>query len=178
LQPLGGTGAGDVWATPGDTFRAIDRAFGPFDLDAAATAQNAVCAAWWTPEDDGLAQPWKGRVWCNPPYSQTGRWTAKAAGEIRAGNADVAVMLVPARTGSQWWRNAIRAGAVPVYLPGRLKFGAETRRAAFESALLLFGGAGRARVAHNCSICNSLFFGRRDAVTCSPRCRMARQRAD
>lgn len=29
---------------------------------------------YFTKADDGLAQPWEGRIWCNPPYSRPGPW--------------------------------------------------------------------------------------------------------
>ena len=161
----------DNWTTPHSVFDAIERAYGPFDLDAAATDQNALCAAWWTPEDDGLSQGWKGRVWLNPPYSRIGPWTAKAAAEVEAGHADVVVMLVPASTGTRWWRAAVSSGAHAVYWPGRISFGNGKRNAAFDSALLVFGQAPR-RVALRCLICNTVFIARQGARTCSGRCRM------
>lgn len=48
-----------------------------FDLDVAAPTEqvSAVPAlAAYTVEDDGMALPWFGRVWMNPPYSDTSRW--------------------------------------------------------------------------------------------------------
>jgi phage N-6-adenine-methyltransferase len=68
----------DMWATPQDFFDMLDSEFG-FTLDACAVRENAKCAAYYTPQQDGLSQPWPGRVWCNPPYGrEIGRWVKKA----------------------------------------------------------------------------------------------------
>lgn len=48
-----------------------------FDLDVAAPPGgpwHVPCDRYYTAEDDGLAQPWDGLVWCNPPYSNMTAW--------------------------------------------------------------------------------------------------------
>jgi hypothetical protein len=59
-------GATDDWITP----RHIVGALGRFDLDpCACIPQPWPCAdKSYTRDDDGLAQPWSGRAWLNPPY--------------------------------------------------------------------------------------------------------------
>lgn len=58
----------DEWYTP----KEIINALGKFDLDPCAP----IALLWQTAEtmynknDDGLNQPWYGRVWLNPPYSR------------------------------------------------------------------------------------------------------------
>lgn len=58
----------DEWYTP----KEIINALGKFDLDPCAP----IAPLWQTAEtmynknDDGLDQPWHGRVWLNPPYSR------------------------------------------------------------------------------------------------------------
>jgi phage N-6-adenine-methyltransferase len=61
------TSATDLWSTPQDFFDRLDRRFG-FTLDVCATAENTKCAAFYTPADNGLMQPWTGVCWLNPPY--------------------------------------------------------------------------------------------------------------
>ncbi len=53
-----------------------------FDLDVAAPPGgpwHVPAKAYYTAEDDGLAQPWNGLVWCNPPYSNYTPWAERFA---------------------------------------------------------------------------------------------------
>lgn len=65
----------DEWYTPPWIF---DAAGLTFDLDVCAPVapEFRTCPArrYLTVLDDGLAAPWNGLVWMNPPYSQPGPW--------------------------------------------------------------------------------------------------------
>ena len=68
----------DTWLTPPDVLAAL----GTFDLDPCCPADMPwrTAARHITPAEDGLAQPWAGRVWLNPPYSRgVIQWMAKLA---------------------------------------------------------------------------------------------------
>ena len=61
------------WFTPDEYIELARDVLGTIDLDPAthALAQERVKAAkFFTEDDDGLTQEWRGRVWLNPPYSQ------------------------------------------------------------------------------------------------------------
>ena len=49
----------DLWETPQEFFDALDAEF-HFTLDTCALPENAKCARYYPPEQDGLSQPWKG----------------------------------------------------------------------------------------------------------------------
>lgn len=75
------------WFTPPDIVELARRVLGGFDLDPASCAKaNEVVRAtrYYTKEDDGLEQPWEGRVFLNPPGDLSGnlvkRFWAKAVG--------------------------------------------------------------------------------------------------
>ena len=51
----------DMWATPQDLFDELDAEF-HFELDVCATAENAKCKRYFTPEIDVLRQNWRGGV--------------------------------------------------------------------------------------------------------------------
>lgn len=133
----------DEWPTPQWLVDTIASEFGPFDLDPAATSDNAKAPACFTAEVDGLAQPWQGVVWLNPPYSQhaggVGRWLAKAQAEVALGHAVRVVALVNARVGSVWWETYSRQAAFTRML-GRLQWVPGVHReSVVASALLVFG---------------------------------------
>ncbi len=110
-------GRGKVeWLTP----PAIIKALGSFDLDPCSPINRPwpTAAHHFTVEDDGLAQPWNGRVWLNPPYDHHAeRWLERLA---EHGDG---IALIFARTDtrsfhSQVWRRADAA----LFLLGRLRF--------------------------------------------------------
>lgn len=121
--------ATDLWATPQDFFNELHAEF-HFDLDVCALPENAKCATYYTPEQDGLKQPWTGTVWCNPPYGrQIGKWVERGA--QAAQNGATVVMLLPARTDTRWFHDYIYNNPLAQirFVRGRLKFGeARTRR--------------------------------------------------
>jgi phage N-6-adenine-methyltransferase len=87
-------------------FDELARRFGPFDLDVCATAENAKCPRFFSPEQDGLQQRWDGRCWMNPPYGRKiGVWVRKAWESALAGAT--VVCLLPARTDTRWWHDYI-----------------------------------------------------------------------
>jgi hypothetical protein len=57
-----------------------------FDLDVAAPPGgpwHVPAKAYYTAQDDGLSQPWRGLVWCNPPYSGFAPWADRFAAHDR-----------------------------------------------------------------------------------------------
>lgn len=153
--------ASDEWATPADLFGVLSREF-HFTLDAAATAENAKCARFFTKEDDALEQDWqkvaardytavqgatiapdeaRGAVWLNPPYSRglQAAFLQKAQHEAGKFRGPTVVCLIPARTDTKVWHDTIFGRAEVRFLKGRLRFGDAEASAPFPSALVVFG---------------------------------------
>lgn len=107
----------DEWLTPPEILRAL----GPFDLDPAAPIIRPwdMAARHYTKRDDGMAQPWEGRVWLNPPYGRdTFRWLARLAAHDGGGLA-----LIFARTETVGFHEQIWAKAHTIFFfRGRLRF--------------------------------------------------------
>lgn len=149
----------DDRGTDPELFAELAERFGGFTLDVAAAPHNAKCERYYTRQQDGLVQPWTGRVWCNPPYSSKllYAFVEKAWSEWgRVDGPNLIVMLVPANRPEQdWWQDLVephrdRPGS-PLrteYLRGRRRFvmPGETRilpnqRPPFGSGLLIWAPA-------------------------------------
>ena len=96
---------------------------------------------YWTRDDDALVQSWEGeRVWCNPPY---GRESIKFVEKACEKDAEVAVLLLPARTDTRMWqRNVFPNADEIVFLRGRVRFVGGNSGAPFPSAVAIFRGDG------------------------------------
>lgn len=105
------------WLTPPEILQAL----GAFDLDPCAAPSPR---PWPTAHHhielpaDGLAEPWFGRVWLNPPYGRdVGDWLARLAVHGRG------TALVFARTETEWFRPRVwEAAAAILFIEGRLFF--------------------------------------------------------
>ena len=135
------------YCTPQDFFDELDGEF-VFALDAAATKKSTKCIRYFTPEDDGLKQPWDVppgyAVFCNPPYGrQIGEWVKKAYDEsVRTGGT--IVLLIPARTDTKYFHRYIYEKAEIRFVEGRLKFTDEDGNsfgpAPFPSMVVIYNG--------------------------------------
>lgn len=124
-QQVGKRGASerDNLGTDPALFAKLHERFG-FTIDVAATPVNAKCPVFYTLEDDGLALTWKGRVWCNPPYSAIGAWVEKAWTEWgRQRGPELIVMLLPANRPEQgWWQEKVEPYRDRPHMPLRTEF--------------------------------------------------------
>jgi hypothetical protein len=109
-------GASQVHLTP----RWIVEALGSFDLDPCAAdprpwdcAKVNLCEA-----DDGLRQPWDGRVWLNPPFDRyvVARWIGRLAEHGRG------IALLHARTETEWFRICWHNATTMLFMARRLIF--------------------------------------------------------
>lgn len=58
-----------AWATPDDLYEVNDKEFN-FDIDVAATKENAKCKKFISPEQNIFETEWTGTAWMNPPYNK------------------------------------------------------------------------------------------------------------
>lgn len=106
----------EEWLTPPNVLAAL----GGFDLDPCAPIVRPwpTATRYYTKQDNGLVQPWAGRVFCNPPYgAKATPWLKRCAAH---GNA---VALLFARTDTEMFFECVWDGATAaLFLLGRLHF--------------------------------------------------------
>lgn len=103
------------WYTP----RYILDALGKFDLDPCSPVVRPFDTAkkHYTQADDGLCNPWMGRVWLNPPYNDIQTWMLAMA---RHGNG---IALTYNRLGTHWFDELVMPYTTGLlFLTGNLKF--------------------------------------------------------
>mgnify|MGYP001597723016 FL=1 len=117
----------DHWATPTAVYDALDAefefTFDPCPLNSA---------------EDGLKVDWRGRAYCNPPYSKIPQFIKKGLYHLAHGNASLLVYLLPARTDTGWFHDYCLKAAEIRFLRGRLKFGNAQFNAPFPSMVVVF----------------------------------------
>lgn len=118
----------DEWLTPPEIMAPL----GKFDLDPCSPINRPWPTAdkHFTVDDNGLAQPWTGRVWCNPPFGREAvKWLRRM---VEHGNG---IALIPARTETAMFYECVWGVADAVlFIKGRPHFHrVDGSRASFNS---------------------------------------------
>jgi site-specific DNA-methyltransferase (adenine-specific) len=113
------------WQTPDEIFDPLNEEFA-FTLDAAASFENKRAEKFFDKDSDGLLQDWGlETVWLNPPYgdgaAKLSEWVEKSyRASLRGATV---VMLLPARTNTNWFHDLCLSKAEIRFIRGRPRFG-------------------------------------------------------
>jgi hypothetical protein len=115
------------WYTPPKYIEAAREVLGSIDLDPASCklAQETVQAkTFFTQEEDGLVQPWRGRVFLNPPYTigLITKFVEKLCHHFEAGMVPEAIVLVNNATETEWFSALTEQASAICFPAGRVKF--------------------------------------------------------
>jgi ParB family chromosome partitioning protein len=132
------------WYSPPEVIEAARQAMGGIDLDPASCAvANQIVQAdrFYSLKEDGLRQPWFGRVWLNPPYAKLApRFVSRFAEQFRAGAVQQGVLLLGTHhETTDWFRALSRLGPIKCVPSRRLQFSGSRTRPMHGSVLLGIG---------------------------------------
>lgn len=130
----------DLWSTPSELVAWMEIEYGDYDIDAAASKENAVCEKFYSKETNCLKRWWGSNkhIWLNPPYSNITPFVKKAIEQMEHNNQiDI---LLPCDTSTGWFYEAQQRAAEIIWITGEVyqEDGTEysrTGRLAFTSAL-------------------------------------------
>lgn len=130
------------WRTPPDLFALLSELWGPFELDATASHDSALCERFNAPGFPDRYQ-WSecSPVFCNPPFSRAGFW-ARHARDRWTEDGCRSVLILPSSTNSRWWHE-VKADALTLFPMRRIQFlppdGIPASTNSRDCMLLLFG---------------------------------------
>lgn len=130
----------DLWSTPYELVAWMESEYGDYDIDAAASKENAVCEKFYSKETNCLKRWWGSNkhIWLNPPYSNITPFVKKSIEQMEHNNQ--IDMLLPCDTSTGWFYEAQQRAAEIIWITGEVyhEDGTEysrTGRLAFTSAL-------------------------------------------
>lgn len=120
----------DNWSTPKQLYEELKK---EFNLTFDPCPLN-------TDLKNALFENWNGNIFCNPPYSNIDNFINKGLLELKKGNANICVFLLPVSTDTKWFHKYIyyNKNAKIRFIKGRLKFGNGKNPAPFPSMVVIF----------------------------------------
>lgn len=112
--------------TPQYILDAVIACMGAIDLDPASNSReipNVPAARHYTTQDNGLVQPWDGRVFLNPPFGPgVERWFSKLYQERAAGRTAEAIVLWKSATETSAWKTLTAISCRVCFPSARIRF--------------------------------------------------------
>jgi phage N-6-adenine-methyltransferase len=126
-----------VYSTPVKLYEVINKEFN-FETDVCAVPENSKCKSFFTPENDGLKQDWKGICWMNPPFNkELKKWVLKARDESLK-HKSIVCCLVPFRGNTVWFKNVCMDSEIR-FIIGEVNFNDLERGLWLPMCLMIFG---------------------------------------
>ena len=137
------------WHSPTEVVEAARSIMGGIDLDPASCEKaNEIIQAitFYDAKTDGLAQPWHGRVWLNPPYGYLApKFIEKFCDEFSNGSIQQGCLLLGSHhMTSKWFYLVAALDPVLCIFNGRLRFN-NTAECPTHGSVLLGAGVGRSK---------------------------------
>ena len=115
------------WYTPPQYIESARKVMGTIDCDPCTStfAQKVVGAThYYTIDTDGLAHPWNGTVWMNPPYTAriVSKFVDKLLGHLSNGDVTQAIMLTHNNADTAWFHKAAMRCSRACFTRGRVRF--------------------------------------------------------
>jgi len=139
----------EEWYTPPEILESVLDVFdGEIDTDPCSNSHekpNVPAKTLFTKDDDGLSQEWFGRTYMNPPYGDVlPQWIEKIVNEYQNGGVTEALVLVPNRSDTRWYRMIHDYPFCAIdgrlkFIDGRLKFSGSRNSPTFPSVVFYLG---------------------------------------
>ena len=115
------------WYTPPGLIEAARATMGSIDTDPASTPranETVQASTFYDAEQDGLAHPWHGNVWLNPPYAQPliSQFANATVEKYAAGQFGQACVLVNNATETGWFQNMLGTASALCFVRRRVRF--------------------------------------------------------
>ena len=115
------------WYTPQYIIDAAREVLGTIDIDPASDSEaNKTVKAikFYSVDEDGLLQDWRGRIWLNPPFANglIDKFVDKLLAEIERGFVTAAICLTDNATETRWFRRLADNSVAIVFTTGRINF--------------------------------------------------------
>ena len=118
------------WKTPIDIYDQLNKEF-YFTFDPCPLYDKS---------NNAFFKDWIGRIYCNPPYDNKAirLFLEKGLLEIKKGNAEVIVYLLPVKTSKKWFHDLVWNHSEIRFFNKRLKFDGAKNPAPFDNMLVIF----------------------------------------
>jgi len=115
------------WYTPKNIIALAVKVMGGIDLDPASSVianMTVGSKKYYTKKEDGLIQPWAGRVWMNPPYAQPliEKFCLRLVEHYERGDVTEACVLVNNATETKWFQCMFPSCSAVCFIRSRVRF--------------------------------------------------------